>query len=277
MPPPRPCRPAPVIDAEGKRLLELILRLAGLTVTAYREPPLQRRLAACLRALGTRSPAEAIEILERFPQRHAPALDALLIGVTGLFRDPPLFAALQRIMRTDLLLRRRPLRVLSVGCSDGAELYSVAMLLVELGGPGALAGAELLGTDCRPSAIEHAAAGLIGCREVTVPVPSALRHLERDGATWRVAPQIRRHVRFACADALEDPSAGVPGGFDLVLCRNLVIYLAPEALPGLWARLLALLSPGGYLAVGKAERVRLPGLRPIASCLYRNEETADAP
>ena len=124
----------------------MVLERAGLDPRCYRDVPLARRTAACVRALRAPSVGVAGERLAADPRLAAPALNSLLIGASAFFRDAPVFAAIARIVAAEFGARGRALRVASVGCSSGAELYSVAILLAEAG---LLASADLLGIDCR--------------------------------------------------------------------------------------------------------------------------------
>jgi chemotaxis methyl-accepting protein methylase len=179
---------------------------------------------------------------------------------------------LLRAARTDA---RRPLRVWSAGCSEGAELYSVAMLLAELN---ALDACELLGTDCREEALGCAAAGRFG--------PCILRglsaeRLERftfpDGddrsavaaGQRRVNQNLRAVARWRRGNLIAGSEAGP---WDLVLCRNMAMYLQPLAAKRLWRGLVSSIRPGGLLVLGKAERpcpAVSAELSPVAACVYR--------
>jgi chemotaxis methyl-accepting protein methylase len=258
-------------DAES--FLRWMLSRGGRNLRHYKPETLRRRLPACLRALRVGSLAQARSLLVRQPHLAGPALDALLIGVTGFFRDEAVFDGLLRRTVPDLLRRRRAeapsrsFRVWSAGCSDGAELYSVAMMLVELGELAPF-GVDLVGTDCRPEALDRAAAGAFDPAAVKGVPPALLRrYFSFDGECYRVQRALRAAVRWRCADALAAPE---PGPWDLVLCRNVAIYLQPEAAAALWASLAAVLRPGGALVPGKAERpLGVAGIVPDGPCVYR--------
>jgi chemotaxis protein methyltransferase CheR len=273
---PTATRPMPLsqpMPLEAESFIRWLLSRAGLSFRHYKHETLERRLPACLRALRVASPAQARAAVQRNPHLAWPALDALLIGVTGFFRDDAVFATLARQTLPDLLERwrncrpERPFRVWSAGCSDGAELYSVAMLLVENGAltPGSV---ELLGTDCRPEALARAAAGVCDAAAVKgVPPPLLRRYFRFDGEHYHVQRAVRAAAVWRRADAL---AAGEAGPWDLVLCRNLAIYLQPDATASLWATLAAAVRPGGALVLGKAERpVGVAGLLPDGPCVYR--------
>lgn len=243
----------------------IVLGMRGLDPAAYRARPLERRIAACLRALRAGSEHAAASQLRQQPDLMDSALSTLLIGVTSFFRDRPVFAAL-RDLAIPTLAGRSP-RVLSLGCSNGAELYSVAILLAETG---LLEGAELLGIDCRAEAIRQAAAGTFPLVALEGVDPGLLRrHFEPEGSGSLKA---RATLRRALSWRVEDGTCGVPAGpWDIVLCRNVLIYLQPPIAAAMVERIARELAPGGFLVVGKAERpaAALP-LKAIARCLYRH-------
>jgi chemotaxis methyl-accepting protein methylase len=264
-----------VLSADAESFLCGLFGHVGLSVRHYKPETLARRLPACLRALRASSLAHARSVLQRNPHLAWEAVGALLIGVTSFFRDEAVFDALRGRVLPRLLAGcagRRPLRVWSVGCSDGAELYSVAMLLDDLAasgvGPGA-AGCELLGTDCRPAALARAAAGVFEPEAVRgVPPRRLARYFTFDGTHNRIAQSLRAAARWQAADALRRDDDR-PGTWDLVLCRNVVIYLQAAATAALWTSLTQALRPGGVLVLGKAERpLGVRGLSMVAPCVY---------
>ncbi|MDM7914893.1 MAG: protein-glutamate O-methyltransferase CheR [Candidatus Eisenbacteria bacterium] len=246
-----------------------LLDRAGLDGTAYRAEPLLRRARACLRQIGATTIEEASEKLNREPSRLDPAIQTLLLGVTGFFRDPPLFENLERAVAERL--PRGPLRVWSAGCSDGSELYSTAMLLYEAG---RLPGSFLLGTDCRPEAIERArAARYLASSFRPHDTERIRRHLlpERDG--FRIAAPIASSIRWKVSDVLR---AAPAGPWDIILCRNLAMYLEVDAAQSLWTRLVSALRPGGLLVTGSAERPGGCRLRPLSPSIFQLEAGGDA-
>jgi chemotaxis protein methyltransferase CheR len=264
---PRPARaaamPCPESGADPATLfLRRILMQAGLNPLLYRTPPLVRRLPACLRALRVDTCAAAERLLAAKPALISHALESLLIGTTELFRDPAVFTQLEEDVLPKLLQRPARPRVWSAGCSEGAELHSVALLLAKLGG---LKGSHLLGSDCRRDAIERAMRGVYPPGDREFPV-AAGRYWEglADGRI-AISPEIRQKLEWEQVDLLA-PRA--PGTWDLILCRNLAIYLEPIAAATLWSRLAEALAPGGFLIAGKAEKPRLSCLRRIAPSIY---------
>jgi chemotaxis methyl-accepting protein methylase len=247
-----------------------VFNQAGLDAGRYRSAALHRRLGACLRALRASCVEDARAIVERDPARLKVALSALLLGVTQFFRDPAVFEDLRRLM-PGLAHCGRGLRVWSAACSQGQELYSLAMTLLELD---LLSGSELLGTDCRADAIAGAARGEYAQAEVEGLRPDLRDRcfvpVEGRPGFLRVAADVRRHTGWQTDDLLR---GGRPGPWDLICWRNHAIYLEPAATESVWRRLVKELRPGGLLVTGRAERPnRLLPLRRIAGCIYRKHE-----
>jgi chemotaxis methyl-accepting protein methylase len=92
-----------------------------------------------------------------------------------------------------------------------------------------------------------------------------------DDGGWRIHPDLRTIIQWRCGNVLGTPE---PGNWDLILCRNLAIYMQASAASRLWVRLVQCLRPGGFLVVGKAERPPSGcGLKLLAPCIYRRERS----
>ncbi len=248
------------------QFISWVFQRAGLAVDSYRGEPLHRRLPACLRALHTETEARARQLLEQRPDLLTTAIGALLIGVTEFFRDPSVFETLRSEVLPQLTSPTRPLRVWSAGCSNGAELYSMAILLAQ---SGHLEGSFLLGSDCRHDAIEHAHTALYKYTELRKIEPSDRhRYFEEAGHFWRPIEPICRHVHWKVADLAQGIEKGP---WDMILWRNMAIYLETEAAESMWRDLASALAPGGVLIVGKAEQppVGLPLIN-VRKCIYRS-------
>jgi chemotaxis methyl-accepting protein methylase len=266
--PPSAARVTPATGQEHppSALAIFLLSRAGLDPQAYCPLPLRRRLPACLRALGAATEDEAVRRIESDPAALSTAVSRLLIGVTGFFRDAAVFDAIRARVVPALAAQPTAVRVWSVGCSSGAELYSTALVLAE---GSALHRADLLGTDCRPDAIESAREGLFdGAAAEAIPPELRRAYCERhaDGR-HRIIATIRQRIAWKVADATRDAE---PGPWDLVLWRNVAIYLQPQTATAIATRLVAALRPGGFLVVGRAERpLAALGLQRIDACIYR--------
>jgi chemotaxis methyl-accepting protein methylase len=253
--------------AEGSLGREVLLR-SGLNPDAYRNAPVQRRTNACVRALRLRNNDEVLRAIAAGKDALGRALDTLLLGVSGFFRDSEVFDTLRAQVIPRLAAASGTVRVLSVGCSNGAELYSVAMLLDEAG---ALERSRLAGIDCRASAVASARLGRYPIEDAGA-VPDRLRD-----RAFRFTPggvQVANHLRARVDFQTGDATAGLPAGpWDLVLCRNLIIYLRTAASVRLLDAMVQCLRPDGTLVLGRAERpaASMP-LLPLARCVYHRHE-----
>ena len=246
--------------------LAWVVQQFGLTPESYRRRALNRRLAACQRQVGVRSPEEIRARLEREPALLGPALDALLIGVTEFFRDTAVFERVRYEVLPEILRRRSAVRVYAPGVSSGEELYSVAMLLAE---SGALARSELTGVDCRPEAIVRARAGVFAPEQLA-GVPSAWREkyfAPTPTGDWRAVPELRDRMRWVAGDMF---NFTLPAQPDLILFRNVAIYFSAQSAERAWATLVRQLMPGGWLVTGRAEKppAHAPLVR-VAPSIYR--------
>lgn len=241
-----------------------VLTCAGLSPDAYRVAPLERRTSACLRSLRSDSMATARLRLYRHAEDQQRALSALLIGVTAFFRDALVFDAVAAHVLPALRHRDKPISIWSLGCSSGAELYSIAILLAEAG---LLERAQFIGVDCRADAIASARSGRFSPEaldDVSPPIRS--RYFAHTTTGWLASNALRSRMTWMVGDITRDLPAGT---CDLALCRNVAIYLKRSAGEALFRRIAVRMAHGGFLVVGKAERLHEPLIQPIGRCLYR--------
>lgn len=243
------------------------------------------RLQPICRLKGYASPSQLLRELRLSPNGDLPRLvaDAMANNETFFFRDRPSFDALRETVLPRLAAARRAtrrLRVWSAACSTGQEPYSLAMLVADL--PGLFAGwqVSILATDLSTAAIERARAGLYSQFEVQrgLPIRYLLQHFSQTEEGWRISAPLRASVEFRVMNLIEDFRD--LGGFDLILCRNLLIYLDGPTKADLVARLAGALAAGGVLCLGAAEsapgseRVLVPD--PQAHGFYRPGPRASA-
>jgi len=258
------------LGLEEGEFIGWLLGRAGVDSSCYRAAPLARRLPACLRSLRAHSLREARGRLAAEPDRLHHAVGALLIGVTEFFREPEVFAYLDESVFPKMTDADRGLRVWSVGCADGAELYSVAMLMAR---SGRFQDNVLFGTDCRAGAIREAERGWFEAARLDRLDPRLRQsYVTEEGDGGRVCETLRKATRWQQANILDD--RGTDGAeWDVILCRNLAIYLDSPAAARMWDRLVRSLRVGGVLVVGKAERPeRQPGLVRLRACVFEKRE-----
>jgi chemotaxis methyl-accepting protein methylase len=158
-------------------------------------------------------------------------------------------------------------RVWAAGCSNGLEVYSIALIFAELR---ALHRISLLGTDFRQSAVTAAREARFTERMMLSVPDSYSRYFFKNGCDYTIAPEIRNRVRFEQDDVFaRRPSEQ----FDMILCRNMVVYLQPDASRRLWKQLIDAVKPHGLLVTGRAERIDLASVARLSPCIYQKKES----
>ncbi len=187
----------------------------------------------------------------------------LTIGETSFFRDQDQYAAIRDLILPDILKRNhdRRLRIWSAGCATGAEPYSLAILLAQM--PERIAGWEtsILATDLNRDYLARAAEGRFRAWALR-STPDEVREecFSRHGLTWAIRPEYKRSVSFRWMNLIDsdfDALAAGDGPFDLILCRNVMIYFTPEANRRIVGQFHASLRDSGWLVVGAAEHNQL--------------------
>lgn len=257
-----PAAPSPEghsIDALEKIVIVLRAR-SGHDFSQYKKSTLYRRIERRMGLHQVDGIASYARLLQANPQEQDLLFNELLIGVTSFFRDPAAWEAL-RERAFPALFAERPkggsLRAWIPACSTGEEAYSVAMIFkeaLEKARPKASFSLQIFATDLDRSAIEKARQGVYPANIASDVSPERLRQffLSEESGQYRVGKQIRDMVILAPHDLIRDPPFTK---LDLLVCRNLLIYLEPE----LQRRLLPLfhysLNPGGVLFLGSSETV----------------------
>lgn len=224
----------------------------GPDLGRYKPAYALRRVQARVRALGMSDLGAYARHMEAHPEEADRLGRSLNVKVTWFFRNASFFGLLAaRVLPEILAHAPRAAAIWSAGCATGEEAYSIAMLLASRAGGRA---AWVLGTDRDQAAIGRARRGeyAAACLRF-IPPDLARRYMEPAGPDRvRVRPEAARLVRFRAAELLEVPRRPA---FDLVVCRNVLIYFDASHQKEILARLVASLRPGGYLALGRAERV----------------------
>lgn len=181
-------------------------------------------------------------------------VEAMTTHETLFFRDPTVYDTLRAELLPELLRQRestKTLRIWSAACSSGQEPYSLAMLLLELGCRDW--NIQILGTDLSSQILDRAAAGRFLQIEVNRGMPASLlvKYFQRAGLEWQIKDEVRRMVGFSPFDLRQ--SMRPLGPFDLVLCRNVLIYFDMETRKTILAGMRGVLLPGGYLLLGASE------------------------
>lgn len=249
-----------VSDSSSRILAGLLEARTGQQLTMSRRWRIETALAALLRERGIPTLDELITILVmgREPSLATQVVEALLNNETYFFRDRTPFDLLTRSALPKLAQLRhdsKRLRIWSAGCSTGQEAYSLAMMFAE--DPVRWAGwtVDILGSDVSESAVGRARDGIYTQFEVQrgLGITQMIRWFEECDDGWRAIEPLRRLVRFQVHNLLEPPPH--PGQFDIVLCRNVLLYLNAERRGQVFDRLAGAMAPDGWLMMGAGETV----------------------
>jgi len=267
-------------------LAGLLEARTGQQLTMSRRWRIETALAALLRERGIPTLDELITILVmgREPSLATQVVEALLNNETYFFRDRSPFDLLARVALPKLAQLRqnsKRLTIWSAGCSTGQETYSLAMLFAE--DPVKWAGwtIDILGTDVSESAVRRARDGSYSQFEVQrgLGINQMIRWFEETDNGWRAIEPLRRNVRFQVQNLLEAPPH--PGTFDIVLCRNVLLYLNAERRALIFDRMANAMSSQGWLMLGAGETVIGQTNRfeadPAARGLYRPVPREESP
>ncbi len=239
-------------------LLELFQRIGrncGLGCEAYKASCLRRRLAVRMRACGVETYQQYGAVLDQDASEYGRLLDALTINVTKFYRNAETWQVIADTVLPELWAQRPGhVRCWSAGCASGEEAYTLAMLLLERArGTGDLtaSGCWVDATDLDHRSLARAADGAYR-PDAFDEMPGTLITRYVKGDTSRaVAPEVKALVRFRRHDLLRDPAPAPP--YELIICRNVVIYFDRPTQDVLFQSFVQALSPGGYLVLGKVE------------------------
>lgn len=238
-----------------RRLTRRISETAGVPLDAYKDRCLRRRVAVRMRACAVHTFDAYRQLLDREPAEVDRLLDALTINVTRFYRNPETWDRLAAdYLPTLLAARKGAFRAWSAGCASGEEPYTLAMLLVDLAPRGAApVGCLIDASDLDRASLERARAAAYP-PQAFLEAPPALvaRHTEEGPGGQRIiGARVRQLVRFHRHDLIEEGPPAPP--YDMVLCRNVVIYFDRATQERLFLRFAEALTPGGLLVLGKVE------------------------
>jgi chemotaxis protein methyltransferase CheR len=247
------------------RLKEWIIERTGLAYYANKDQDLASRIERRMLVLGVEGTAAYLNFLQAGEEELDALIVELTIGETYFFRHQELFQALRALVLPQLIERNqhcRRLRVWSAGCANGAEAYSLAILLRREFAQ-AVEGWEIsiLGTDINREFLARALEGRFSewtLRGVAEEVKQSC--FTKSGDSWVIAPQYREWVSFQYHNLVRHPFPSLLNNlsaFDLILCRNVMIYFNQETIARLAGQFHQCLTEGGWLGVGHAEPTTL--------------------
>jgi chemotaxis protein methyltransferase CheR len=282
-------KPIPDLAAEEFHLFQaLVLRESGIHLGAKNRAMLVSRLWKRLRALELNSFSSYYRRVKADPQEMVLMLDCICTNETHFFREPAAFDCLRGsvfpewVAAADAGKRGRTLRIWSAACSTGEEAYSLAMSLLTYFPPAADWKIEVLGTDLSTKVLARASAGIWPAEKISgVPLEYQRRFLLKgfgpDKGKIKAVDELRQVVRFQRLNLTQQPYA-VTGPFDLIFCRNVLIYFQWETKIKVVDSLGKYLTPNGYLFLGHAESLHgvADKLQLVAPKVFPSPRTAMA-
>jgi len=235
---------------EYELLKHKINQLIRIDLEYYRPNQMIRRLDGFISRRRIDSVEQFCALIEKDPRELAELQDFLTINVSEFFRDVQYFTFLEETVLPLLLKNHRALNVWSAGCSNGSEAFSVAMILENIAPTG---GHRIIASDIDDGSLNRGISGgpYYAADVKNVPAKYLSRYFVRkDDTEYRVADEIRKRVRFKKHDLLKD---AYEHDFDLIICRNVVIYFSEEAKQKLKNGFYKSLKPGGVLFIGATE------------------------
>ena len=251
-------------EASHQIIADLLAARTGQHLTESRRWRVNSALAGLFREHGISNVDQLVCLLAsprtgpESPDLSQQVVEALLNNETYFFRDKPTFDQLPQEILPELARRRagtKRLSIWSAGCSTGQEVYSLAMLFAEQKERWAGWSIELIGTDVSHRAINAARSGLYSQFEVQrgLGVTQMLRHFDETTGGWQIREDARRMVHFRQHNVLGPPPGRHP--FDLVLCRNVLLYFDRATRSAAFERLASAVAPDGFLMLGAGETV----------------------
>ncbi|MBO8159500.1 protein-glutamate O-methyltransferase CheR [Thermosyntropha sp.] len=247
--------------------IERFEKISRIDLKAYKRPQMERRINSFMRSVNAANYQEFVNLLTRDKDVYRKFLDHITINVSEFFRNPAHWEILRREIVPLLLKQRNTLKIWSAGCSTGEEPYSLAMAAKEDRWP---LKEKILATDIDREVLEKAGMGLYTAKGIEgVPTLYLKRYFIQQGANYRISDEVRQMVNFKQHDLLKDAFGK---DFDLILCRNVVIYFTEETKDKLYRRFAEAMRPGGVIFIGSTEQIfnaREMGLKSIATFFYQ--------
>ena len=233
---------------------------SGIVITPDKTYLLESRLQPVARKWNLEDLRGIARKLSGMPEQRLldDVVDAMTTNETLFFRDQNPFDSLKNYVLptlTDKGRRARKIRIWSAACSSGQEAYSIAMLLAEEKVKYAGCTFEIVGTDISREILAKAQSGIFSQFEVQrgLPIQYLVKYFVKDGDRWALKDTVKSMVSFRFFNLLEDPR--LLGTFDVIFCRNVLIYFDQDTKRGILDRLSRVLTPDGLLCLGGSESV----------------------
>lgn len=227
-----------------------VLKEFNINLSAYKSNQLHRRILSLMSRVGVNSVDEYIALLKKDPAQRQKFLDFITINVSEFFRNPEIFEELKDKMKDELIKGSNSLKIWSAACSIGAEPYSLAIILDNLS-PNARH--KIIATDLDNTILEKAKLGQYSYSEVkNVKKEYLNKYFKINGDKYIIEQRIKNMVTFKKHDLILEP---YEKDFDLIVCRNVVIYFNQNVKDEIYKKFSSSLKKGGLLFVGATESI----------------------
>lgn len=227
-----------------------VLAISGIDLNFYRQKQMERRILSLIDRVGAKNYREYVDLLAKKSEHYKQFINHITINVSEFFRNLERFSELEQKILPDLLKKSPRLKIWSAACSNGSEPYTLAMILEKLA-PGR--GHQIIATDIDKNMLAKAKEGVYHINDVkNVPQQMKDKYFDKNGNEYKIHDSIKKKVDFKYHDLLRDR---YESGFDLIVCRNVVIYFTDEAKIKVYTGFFNSLKTGGCLFVGGTERI----------------------
>lgn len=235
------------------KFVEGIKRKTGIDLALYKEAQMRRRLTSLYEKKGYRDFVEFLKALEQDRDLMNEFLDRMTINVSEFYRNGKRWEVLEKKIFPKLLQTNKRLKIWSAACSTGEEPYSLVMVLSQLV---PLSQIQIIATDLDENVLQKAKLGLYPERSLAeVPKDIQAKYFEKEGNFYKVKDEIKRCVTFKKHNLLRD---NYESNFDLIVCRNVMIYFTEEAKDQIYTNFSKSLRKDGILFVGSTEQIFNP-------------------
>lgn len=227
-----------------------VLKEYNIDLSAYKPNQLHRRILSLMSRVGVNSVEEYIDLLKSSAAQKQKFLDFITINVTEFYRNPEIFEDLKAHLKNELLKNNKSLKIWSAACSVGAEPYSIAMMLDELDPHGRH---KIIATDIDSTILNKAKEGIYSAAEIkNVSETNLNKYFTKSGDKYIINNNIKSMVTYKKHDLILE---NYERDFDLVVCRNVVIYFNSDIKDKIYQKFSDSIRPGGLLFVGATESI----------------------
>ncbi|PSL50494.1 chemotaxis protein methyltransferase CheR [Salsuginibacillus halophilus] len=257
--------------SEEQDYLQFIQRVyakTGIDLSLYKEAQMKRRLTSFYKKHGFQSFRDFFqEGLESSPELLSKFLERMTINVSEFYRNPQRWDVLENKIMPEIVQNNRQTKVWSAACSSGEEPYTLVMMMNKFF---PLSAIQVDATDIDNSILDRARSGFYTDKSLKELGPNSIQtYFEKEASGYRVKDEVKQAVNFSRHNLLAD---NYGSGYDLIVCRNVLIYFTEEAKTHVYHEFCKALKPGGVLFVGSTEQIFNPeayGFRTLDTFFYQ--------